>query len=85
MVSASLGKPVWELLDVPEFYLDLQLTLDSKYPKGSLKYTNKQMKDELLAGIEPKVAWSNRLSGKALQRFLAGQLKGLKYQGVPGR
>jgi hypothetical protein len=78
MVSESLNIGVWELMSVPEQYLDMQLTLEAKYPRGSLKYTTRALKAEQLQAVMPKVAWANKLTGKALREFYGHMTQGLK-------
>jgi len=69
MCAQRLNKGIWELLDVPEIYLDLHLTLDSIYPEGKLSYTNKRIEEEEKKGVEEKVGWFNVLRGKALETY----------------
>jgi hypothetical protein len=78
MVSESLNKGVWELMNVPEVFLDMQLTLEAKYPRGTLSYTTRAIKDEKLQAVMPKVAWANRLTGRALKEFYGHMTQGLK-------
>jgi hypothetical protein len=69
MVSQLLKKGVWELLDVPEPYLDLQLTLNSIYPEGKMVYTNRKVEAENKQTVEEKANWFNVLRGKALDKY----------------
>jgi hypothetical protein len=78
MVSESLNIGVWDLMNIPEQYLDVQLTLEAKYPRGSLKYTTNALRDEKLEFVGPTVAWANVLSGKAAREFYGRMTKGLK-------
>jgi hypothetical protein len=75
MVSQLLNKGVWELLDVPEPYLDLQLTLNSIYPEGKLIYTNRKVEEKNKQDVEEKAHWSDVLRGKALENYHGSIIK----------
>lgn len=77
LVARSLNKGVWELMDVPEIYIDMHLTLDQKHPEGTLKFSSRALKALNLNPIAAKVDWANVLSGKALRKFLASQINKL--------
>lgn len=66
------------MLDVPEVYLNMHLTLDQKYPDGTLKFSSKILRDEVVSPVATKVSWANALAGRALRKFMFSNIRALE-------